>query len=132
MMASTDFSFGLVLRALWLPLLAWVALTALFVAIDYPAVLCVTPLAWVLALYAGRVCGQGAGGRSGLVEAGVAGGLLGLAQGLLFGLLSVLLEPSEAAEARGALLRGFGIGLGGLVGCATLALLAAAWSRRAA
>jgi hypothetical protein len=119
---------GLVLRAIWPPLLAWIAATAVFVAIDYPVLLCVTPLAWLLALYAGRVCGQAAHG--GLLEAGVAGGLLGLAQGLLFGLTTVLLEPADAAEARGALLRGAGIGLGGLAGCATLALLAAAWSRR--
>ncbi len=123
-------SLGLVLRALWPPLLVWVAATVVFVAIDYPALLCVTPLAWLLALYAGRVCGQAPGGR--WVEAGVAGGLLGLAQGLLFGLVTVVLEPAGAAEVRGALLRGAGIGLGGLAGCAALALLAAAWSRRSA
>ncbi len=123
-------NLGLVLRALWPPLLAWAALTALFLAVDYPPILCVTPLAWVLALYTGWVCGRGAGQASGLLEAGLAGGLLGLAQGVLFGLLSALLEPGQAAEAGGALLRGLGIGLGGLTGCAVLALLAAAWSRR--
>lgn len=121
---------GLVLRAFWPPLLAWLAATAVFIFINYPTLLCVTPLAWLLALYAGRVCGQAASG--GLLEAGVAGGLLGLAQGLLFGLVTIVLAPAGAAEAGGALLRGVGIGLGGLAGCATLALLAAAWSRRPA
>lgn len=130
MMRSARLQPGLVLRAVWPPLLAWVAATAVFAAINYPVLLCVTPLAWLLALYAGRVCGQAPHG--GLLEAGVAGGLLGLAQGLLFGLTTVLLEPTGAAEVGGALLRGAGIGLGGLTGCATLALLAAAWSRRSA
>jgi hypothetical protein len=95
-------------------------------------VLCVTPLAWILALYAGRVCGQQAERDGGWVEAGLAGGLLGLAQGVLFGIISVLVEPGDPAETASALLRGTGIGLGGLVGCATLSLLAAAWSRRSA
>jgi hypothetical protein len=121
-------NLGVVLRSLWLPLLVWVVSLAVFVALNYPPILCVTPLAWVLALYTGRVCGQGAG----LAEAGLAGGLLGLAQGVLFGLATVLLAPSEPAEAVSALLRGAGIGLGGLAGCATLSLLAAAWSRRSA
>ncbi len=62
----------------------------------------------------------------------MAGGLLGLGQGWLFGVLSVLLEPTEAAEVSGALLHGAGIGLGGLAACAMLSMVAAAFSQRAA
>src|SRR5687768_8784684 len=85
------FNLSLALRAFWPPLLAWIAATAVLVALGYPALLCATPLAWVLALYTGWAAGRGAGAGQGWVEAGVAGGALGLAQGVLFGLLSGVL-----------------------------------------
>jgi hypothetical protein len=125
-------NLGLVLRAFWPPLLLWLAATVALVALGYPALLCATPLAWMLALYSGWAAGRGASPAPGWAEAGVAGGALGLMQGLLFGVVSVILQPGDAAEAVAALLRGAGIGLGGLAGGATLALLAAAWSHRTA
>lgn len=128
----TGLRWGLMLRAFWPALLMWGVATAALVALGYPAFLCVTPLAWVLALYTGWAVGRGAGAAPGWVEAGVAGGALGLTQGLLFGALTIVLDPGEAATALSALVRGAGIGLGGLAGCAVLSLLAAAWSRRAA
>jgi hypothetical protein len=129
--ASASLNLGLALRAFWPPLLAWAAATAVMMALGYPPLLCATPLAWVLALYCGWAAVRGAGRGRGWVEAAVAGGALGLVQGLLFGVLSVLLSPGQADEAAGMLLRGAGIGLGGLAGGAVLALLAAAWSQRA-
>jgi hypothetical protein len=120
------------LRAFWPPLLAWAAATAVMMALGYPPLLCATPLAWVLALYCGWAVVRGAGRGRGWVEAALAGGALGLTQGLLFGVVSVLLSPAGADEAGGLLLRGAGIGLGGLAGGAMLALLAAAWTQRAA
>ncbi len=53
-------NLGLVLRVLWPALLVWLVATAALAAAGYPAVLCVTPLAWVLAVYTRRVCGLGA------------------------------------------------------------------------
>jgi hypothetical protein len=130
---SRDLDLGLTLRALWPPLLTWVAVSAVFVTMGYPPLLCVTPLAWVLALYAGWAARRGAAAGRGWWEAGTAGGLLGLAQGLLFGAYNAALAASSpAGGVGGALLRGAGIGLGGLAGGTLLALLAAAWSRRAA
>ena len=126
------FNLGLALRAFWPPLLVWIIATVVLVALGYPALVCATPLAWVLALYTGWAAARGAGRGQGWLEAGVAGGALGLAQGVLFGLVSVVLDPGDAAEVNGALLRGAGIGLGGLAGCAMLSLLAAAWSQRTA
>ena len=129
---SLPLNVGLALRAFWPPLLMWLAATALLVGLGYPPLLCATPLAWVLALYCGWAAGRGASLGRGWVEAAVAGGALGLAQGVLFGVVSVLVSPASAGEASGLLLRGAGIGLGGVAGGATLALLAAAWTGRAA
>jgi hypothetical protein len=123
---------GLTLRALWPPLVAWIAISMVFMALGYPPLLCVTPLSWVLALYAGWAARRGAAASQGWWEAGTAGGLLGLAQGLLFGAYNAALAAGSPAAVTGALLRGAGIGLGGLAGGTLLALLAAAWSRRAA
>ncbi len=121
---------GAVLGALWLPLLVWVVSLAAFLLSGFPGVLCVTPLAWTLAVPAGAIAVRRSRGLQPLLEAGLAGGALGLAQALLFALVSVLLLPVKPGEAPGTLLTTAGIGLGGVTGCAVLALAAGAWSRR--
>src|SRR5688572_7420885 len=52
-----------------------------------PGVVCVTPMAWLLACWVGLSCvarSRSGAKRSRLTEAGLAGGILGLLQGLLF------------------------------------------------
>ena len=81
---------GLDLRAmamaLFLPLLFWTGAVLTVSMMGYPGIACMTPAAWLLALPVGlrvRRDSESAGRRL-LLEAALAGGLLGLGQGLIF------------------------------------------------
>ena len=120
--------------AVFLPVLYWTGAVVAVTLFGYPGVVCTTPLAWLLALPAGfRLARQSTSPMPNLAfEGAVAGGLLGVWQGLLM-LVAALLD---------ARLRGEGIPLAdawqmallamviGAPVCAGLAALAAWWSRR--
>jgi hypothetical protein len=125
----TRLDLAAVLHALWPPLLVWGVSLAAFLRGGFPGVLCITPLAWTLALPVGVLVVRRSRGAQPLLEAGLAGGALGLAQALLFALVSVLVLPVKPGEATATLLMTGAIGLGGITGCAVLALAAAAWRR---
>jgi hypothetical protein len=65
----------------------WLAMVLLATWGGYPGVVCITPMAWLLALSAGTRCAARSPnplpGRR-ILEAAAAGGLLGLLQGVLF------------------------------------------------
>jgi hypothetical protein len=70
-----------------LPLFAvWLAAVVGITLAGYPGVVCVTPMAWLLALSAGLRCAarsaSPAVGKR-ILEAGLAGALLGLLQGIV-------------------------------------------------
>jgi hypothetical protein len=65
----------------------WLAIVLLVTWAGYPGVVCVTPLAWLIALRVGLVCAaQSASPRAAqrLREAALAGGWFGFMQGALF------------------------------------------------
>ena len=67
----------------------------------YPGVVCVTPMAWLLALRVGNLVTWRS--KSGLrfqrlTEAALAGGFLGLLQGILFGLIIPFMGPIQQDE----------------------------------
>ena len=72
---------------LFLPLLYWVGAVTAISLFGYPGVVCITPLAWLLALPVGmrtaRECGMDASDRATDLSAAAGGGLLGLFQALL-------------------------------------------------
>ncbi len=78
---------GAMIKALWQPLAVWSAAVLAVSLIGQPLVVCITPLAWLLAIPVGqRVIDQSKNqfdDRS-LIEAALCGGILGLIQGLLF------------------------------------------------
>ncbi|HEY9526833.1 MAG TPA: hypothetical protein VIR02_07125 [Anaerolineales bacterium] len=79
----------------------WLAMVALVSLAGYPGVICVTPMAWLIALRVGNLCvahstSQNSSQR--LWEAALAGGLLGLLQGILFLVFLLFLGPIEASE----------------------------------
>ena len=85
----------------------WLAVVLVVTWAGYPGVVCVTPMAWLIALRVGLVCVQkshsGERARR-LLEAAMAGSLFGLLQGLLFWVVVPRMGPilpSEQANAIG-------------------------------
>jgi hypothetical protein len=84
MTSSIDLSA--VASAVFLPLLVWTGTVIAITFFGYPGVVCLTPLAWLLALPVGARVGRDSAslGRRPLFEAALGGGVLGFWQGLLF------------------------------------------------
>jgi ABC-type phosphate/phosphonate transport system permease subunit len=79
----------------------WLIVVLLITFAGQPGVVCVTPMAWLIALRVGnfvalRSLSDLASRR--LTEAALAGGLLGLLQGILFGVISPFMGPIQADE----------------------------------
>ncbi len=85
----------------------WFAAVVIVTLAGYPGVVCVTPMAWLLALRVGLICMRDSRSpslRQRLREAALAGALLGVLQGALFaGVLFWLLplQPSEVTRSLG-------------------------------
>jgi len=79
----------------------WFATVLAVTWAGYPGVVCVTPLAWLIALRVGIVCVKRSTssekGRR-LQEAALAGACFGLLQGLLFWVIVPLMGPVKASE----------------------------------
>jgi membrane associated rhomboid family serine protease len=103
----------------------WLAIVLLATWGGYPGAVCVTPLAWLIALRVGLVSverSRSASRSQRLTEAALGGALFGLLQGVLFWVVLPRMGPilpSEQAQASGLVLA---IVLGGLVFGAVLAL----------
>lgn len=95
--------------ALFLPLLYWTGAVLTISQFGYPGVVCMTPLAWLLAVPVGlRVQREStSAGRGPVIEAAIGGALLGLWQGLLFAIamltMPVLLSDTTVQVPRGLL-----------------------------
>ena len=79
----------------------WLAMVVLVSLAGYPGVICVTPMAWLIALRVGNLCvarSRSQKSSQRLVEATFAGGILGLLQGILFIFGIPLLGPIQADE----------------------------------
>ena len=67
----------------------------------YPGVVCVTPMAWLIALRVGNLCvarSRSEKSSQRLLEAVLAGGFLGLLQGILFLVVIPFSGPIQADE----------------------------------
>ena len=79
----------------------WLAMVLLVSLAGFPGVICVTPMAWLLALRVGNLCvARSRSGESSqrLSEAALAGGLLGLLEGILFLVVIPFSGPIQADE----------------------------------
>ena len=79
----------------------WLAMVLIVTFAGYPGVVCVTPMAWLIALRVGNICvarsrSQLSSRR--LTEAALAGGFFGFLQGVLFGVISPFMGPIQADE----------------------------------
>src|ERR1700759_5289812 len=95
------FDFGAVLKSLLPPLIVWTTAVVFVTFVGHqPGVICVTPVAWLMACWVGMRCvwvSRSAAKSSLLLEAAIAGALLGLLQGVLFFIISSRMEirPDE-------------------------------------
>ena len=88
----------------------WLAAVLLVTWAGYPGVVCVTPLAWLLALRVGLRCAvvsRSPKSSQRMLEAALAGGFFGFLQGVLFLLIAPRMGPISSSEQGSAL----GIGL---------------------
>lgn len=79
----------------------WLAVVLLITAAGQPGVVCVTPMAWLLALRVGNIVAWRS--RSGqatrrLTEAALAGGFFGILQGILFAAITPFMGPIQGDE----------------------------------
>jgi hypothetical protein len=81
------FDLRAVILSLFLPMLYWTGAVFAISMLGYPSVVCMTPLAWLLALPLGmRVAHESKSpGDRPLLEAAAGGALLGIWQGVLIG-----------------------------------------------
>ncbi|HZW04121.1 MAG TPA: hypothetical protein VFF68_09355 [Anaerolineaceae bacterium] len=92
-----------VLVSVRLPAFYWVLSVVLVTVMGYPGVACMTPVAWLLALVVAKRCLDESHSDNASVrlwEAGLAGGLLGLIEGLAFVASAVSspgLQPADRA-----------------------------------
>jgi hypothetical protein len=103
-----NFDASAILKSVWLPFVSWLV-AVLIVAFGgrQPGVVCVTPMAWLLALWVGLRCAlytrtEKKAGR--LLEAALSGGLLGLLQGVLFAAIAPLMGEIKSNEQQKAVL----------------------------
>jgi hypothetical protein len=79
----------------------WLAMVILVTWAGYPGVICVTPMAWLIALRVGNICvtlSTSEQPSRRLLEAALAGGFLGFLQSILFIVVIQFLGPIQADE----------------------------------
>jgi len=79
----------------------WLAIVLIVTFAGYPGVVCVTPMAWLMALRVGNICAARSKSQLSsrrLTEAALAGGIFGILQGILFGAVTPFMGPIQADE----------------------------------
>jgi hypothetical protein len=114
------------------PLLVWGVLVGGAAYAGYPGAACLTPMAWLLGCRVGLRCAQfsRSAPRQRMVEAVVAGAVLGLLQGMLFYVLQATLMPASPEEQGKALVLSAVILVTGMLITALLALWTSALTIR--
>ena len=116
------------LRAVVAPLLFWGALVGGAAGAGYPGAACMTPLAWLLGCWIGTFVGRRSRSpfNRRILEAFLAGALLGLFEGIIFYVLQRTMMPVRPDEQSKAMILSMSIMLAGTVVCALLALATSA------
>lgn len=79
----------------------WLAMVIIVSFAGYPGVICVTPMAWLLALRVGNISvarSRSEESSQRLLEAALAGGILGFLQGILFLVFVPFMGPIQSNE----------------------------------
>ena len=98
---SKRLDFRVIIETALRQFVPWLAMVLLVSLTGYPGVICVTPMAWLIALRVGNLCVARSTSEESsqrLLEATLAGGFLGLLQGILFLVFIPFLGPIQASE----------------------------------
>jgi len=101
MQTKTKFDLRAVLLSTIANFSPWLAAVLLITWFGYPGVVCVTPMAWLLAVRVGIVCSDRSRSETTsarLTEAALAGALLGLLLGILYMVIVPLMGPIQPDE----------------------------------
>ena len=113
------------LRALIAPLIAWSVAVFIITTAGQPGVVCMTPMAWLLALWSGRQYVRLSNGQPDRLGPVLLGAILGLGLGLIFALVSAQAMPVDPSEVgKSQTLTAIMI-VGGIVICAALSTFTA-------
>ena len=123
--ASPAIHLGAFLRTLTAPLIVWGAAVFTVTAAGQPDVVCVTPAAWLMALWCGGQYVRLSGGRPGHLGPALVGAALGLGMGLIFMLVSAQTMPIAPDEAGKSQILTAVMVLGGIAVCAALSTFTA-------
>jgi hypothetical protein len=94
-------NWSLFLRALYPPLLIWVLMAAFPILSGQPGVVCFTPMAWLLGTWCGLryiSLSNRQPGQHPLLGAALAGGILGVAEGIFFILVTTFYLPPSTPD----------------------------------
>jgi hypothetical protein len=124
---SSLIHFSAFLRTLAAPLIVWAVLVAAATLGGQPGVICVTPMAWLLALWCGGQyirLSEGRQGRWPLLGAALVGVALGTCMGVLFIVASTIGMPVGTApgEVSKAVILDAIIFIGGVLVCTALSM----------
>lgn len=133
---SLSINFGALMRAILAPLFIWGAMVVMATMGGQPGVVCITPMAWLLALWAGTRYGVRVGyqsKRSMLLGAALLGIVLGISFGLYFVLGMTQMAPDASNAADIARTQGLtaAMFMGGVIVCPLLSMFTAwtSWRR---
>lgn len=121
---NRDFDLWVVLRVIIIPALLWMGVSWLVGSLGYPDIIFATPAAWLLALPVGRsvvIRSRSERLRFRLLEAGIAGTLLGLFQGATFLVIEVLMLKPRLSEGEMVSTMGGVVLIMGMLVCGMLA-----------
>jgi hypothetical protein len=121
--------FGVPL-ALFVP---WLAGVLVVTWAGYPGVVCVTPVAWLLALRVGIICVRRSTSVTSsrrVLEAALAGGVFGLLQGLLFIVIVPRMGEIKASEQASAMMISAAMLVFGILAGAALSAFTASQTER--
>jgi hypothetical protein len=119
-------------RTLIAPLVLWGVMVGFAVLANQPGIVCITPMAWLLALWSGVHyidMADGTPPRHPLLAPALVGALLGLGQGIIFLLVSAKAMPVTTGDDQAtASLLTVVVFIGGMLVCAVLSVFTA-WLR---
>ena len=107
-------------RTLIAPLMAWGAAVFFITSAGQPGVVCMTPLAWLLALWSGGQYVRLSDGQPDRLGPPLLGAVLGLGLGLIFAFVSTRAMPVDPADVGKAQTLTIIMITGGIVVCAAL------------
>jgi MFS family permease len=99
--SSNGLDFRVVLETPVRQFIGWFAMVILVTWAGYPGVVCVTPMAWLIALRVGNLVAARSRSEASsrrLTEAALAGAILGLLQGILVAVIIAQLDPINPGE----------------------------------